>query len=69
MIVLAPTGLQDAQGPKTYMDAILGVHRTYNNLVMTAFESEQGFKKAMEKVGARASCFGRICGIRHAFGL
>jgi hypothetical protein len=45
--------LQDAQGPKTYMDAILSVHRTYNNLVMTAFESEQGFKKAMEKVCAR----------------
>ena len=43
------SALVDANGPKTYMEAILRVHRTYDALVKVAFNGDQGFKKALEK--------------------
>merc|ERR1712051_237372 len=34
---------------KVYVSTILGVHRKYNNLVMTAFNNDSGFVAALDK--------------------
>ncbi|KAI7849620.1 Cullin [Circinella umbellata] len=40
---------QEAVDPKTYVDALLEVHRKYNDLVRTAFSGESGFVAALDK--------------------
>ena len=37
------------QDPKVYVSTILGVHRKYNNLVMTAFNNDSGFVASLDK--------------------
>lgn len=40
--------------PKLYVSQILDVHKTFHTLVVTAFQSEPGFVKALDKV---PNCF------------
>ncbi|KAI8145631.1 Cullin [Fennellomyces sp. T-0311] len=40
---------QETVDPKTYVDALLEVHRKYNDLVQTAFSGESGFVAALDK--------------------
>lgn len=41
--------MQDA-GPAEYVNAILSVHNTYHNLVITAFDKDKEFVRAHDKV-------------------
>jgi cullin 1 len=38
-----------SQEPKTYVDALLEVHKKYNELVQTAFSGEAGFVASLDK--------------------
>merc|ERR1712051_396077 len=42
-------GEEALNDPKVYVSTILGVHRKYNNLVMTAFNNDSGFVAALDK--------------------
>ena len=38
------------QDPKVYVQTVLGVHKKYNALVVTAFNRDAGFVAALDKV-------------------
>lgn len=42
-------GEEALNDPKVYVSTILGVHRKYNNLVMTAFNNDSGFVASLDK--------------------
>ena len=47
--VIRNSGDDIHQTPKTYVTTILDVHRTFHNLVVTAFQSDPGFVQALDK--------------------
>ncbi|KAI9262321.1 Cullin [Phascolomyces articulosus] len=51
---------QDAD-PKTYVDALLEVHRKYNDLVQTAFSGESGFVAALDKACGEFVNRNKVC--------
>ena len=41
------------QDPKVYVSTVLGVHKKYNALVLTAFNNDSGFVAALDKACGR----------------
>ena len=51
------------QEPKTYVDALLEVHRKYNDLVQTAFSGEAGFVASLDKACREFVNRNKVCKI------
>ncbi len=46
-------GLRNSQDPKSYVEALLEVHRKNSAVVEESFRGEQGFRAALDKASAQ----------------
>lgn len=52
---------QETVDPKTYVDALLEVHRKYNDLVQSAFSGEPGFVASLDKACGEFVNRNKVC--------
>ncbi|KAI8068663.1 Cullin [Gongronella butleri] len=52
---------KDAVDPKTYVEALLGVHKQYNDLVQSAFSGEAGFVASLDKACGEFVNRNKVC--------